>query len=421
MAHPIDPAALCVRRTTCRICQSGDLELVLPLAPTPLASQLMPSLQAPEPPTFPLDVALCRRCGLVQLLDVVDAAYMFGPTHVERTSRDSPVMAAHLDAYAFSIRQMLNHDAFVVEIGSNDGYFLGRCQHYGLRTIGVDPAADTAADASTHGLETWPQPFTNLLAEAIRIAWGRADCIVANNVLANIDDIGDVVEGIRILLKPSGLAVIETGYLGDLVGSMVFDNIYHEHLSYFSVLPLVKLFADHGLEVFDIEHVETKGGSIRVFVQHIHGPRPHTVQSVGFMAREEAQGLLNPETYRAIGCKLQALKTELHDRLADFTQHGRRVIGYGVSDSVITLLAHFDIAKYLECLVDDNPLKHGKWTPGSHRLLIRPPTVLADKWQPVDFCVILPWRFASMISSKHAAYRDGGGRFVIPVPEVRIV
>jgi hypothetical protein len=265
------------------------------------------------------------------------------------------------------------------------------------------------------GARTLVEFFTAQIAHMMRESpsAGPADLIVANNVLANVDDLNDFAEGIRTLLAPGGVFVFETGYLGSLVEHLVFDNIYHEHLSYFSVMPLIHLFAHHGLELFDVEVVNTKGGSLRGFVQHVRGPRPHTTNAVALMAKEEQQGLLNPSTYQCIGAKLTRLRWNVQDMVFALFSAGHSFAGYGASHSVVTLLHYFKISKYLDFVVDDNPAKQGSVIPGSD-LYVRAPSALNE----ADYAVILPWRFSTMIMQKHHEYQ---GRFIVPVPEVRIV
>jgi SAM-dependent methyltransferase len=401
----------CVRRTTCRICGASDLELVLPLTPTPIASSFLPK---PELlPVYPLDVALCRRCGLVQLLDTVDPIALYSQA-TERTARDSPGMREHFQRLADGLERFRptptanGRPPAVVEIGSNDGCLLRALKGRGWRVIGIDPCEAAAPD----GIETIAKMFT---ASVARRFMDRADLIVANNVMANVDDLNDFAEGIKRLLAPDGVFVFETGYLGSLVEHLVFDNIYHEHLSYFSVAPLIHLFAHHGLELFDVEVVNTKGGSLRGFVQHVRGPRPHTTNAVALMAKEEQQELLNPWTYRTMNQRLTRLRHNLGDVLKALDREWQ-LIGYGASHSVVTLLHHLDIARFLEFVVDDNPVKRGLLTPG-HQLEIRAPVALTSH----AYTVILPWRFADQIMAKNQRYMELGGRFLVPVPEVRIV
>lgn len=414
---PMLATDLCHARTTCRLCASADWEPVLSLAPTPSASHFIRDGLITDQPVFPLDVMRCARCHLVQLRHTVDAEYLY--THSwERTSRDSPGMKEHFFRAVHHLRNrgFVRDGAFAVEIGSNDGQLLWVLQTEGCRVLGIDPGLDAASESNEGGISTWPVPFGAEVARRIVDTHGRADLILANNVLANVDDLADVAEGVQALLAPFGVVVFETGYLGDLVGSLVFDNIYHEHLSYFSVRPLVKLFADHGLELFDVEHVPTKGGSLRGFVQHRHGPHTHTDAAIRLMAQEDAQRLDQPATYHAMASHLERLKIELAELLQ---QHaGARIVGYGASLSVITLLAEFDLARHLKYLVDDNPVKHGWLTPGSHLPVYAPERLIDDN---VEIAVILPWRFAGMIMEKNAQFRYRGGRFLIPVPRAWLV
>lgn len=411
-------SSLCVRRSSCRICDSRDLELVLPLAPTPSASDFRTEATKDLPqPYYPLDVLLCRRCGLVQLADTVDPVHLYAQSW-ERTSRDSPGMAEHFQRFAESMRSFKPADGqrgFAVEIGSNDGCLLRALKDEGWMIVGVDACAAAAKEASQAGIPTLHRLFNSAFVTNLCDP-SSADLIIANNVLANIDDLPDVAEGIRALLKPTGVFVFETGSLADLVGSLVFDNIYHEHLSYFSVRPLIKLFADHGLELFHVERVETKGGSLRGFVQHYHGPRAHSTAAVQFLAQEEAQGLDKPATYVAMGEKLARIKGTLGDVLAGLQSEFKAIIGYGASHSVVTLLHQFDLADYLRYVVDDNPIKVNLYTPG-HKLLVMPSLYIAN----AAYAVILPWRFADMILAKNQPYLQAGGRFIVPIPEVRIL
>jgi hypothetical protein len=200
----------------------------------------------------------------------------------------------------------------------------------------------------------------------------------------------------------------------------VFDNIYHEHLSYFSVQPLIHLFAHHGLELFDVEVVNTKGGSLRGFVQHVRGPRPHTTNAVALMAKEEQQELLNPWTYRAMSQQIARIRDTLNQLLPSLAE-AHNIAGYGASHSVVTLMHALYLTRHLNFLVDDNPIKHNTLAPTNLKhLAVRDPAALAVEPR-IDYCVILPWRFADQIIAKNQKYMESGGRFIVPVPEVRIV
>ena len=398
------------RRRDCRLCGSTDLSVVIPLAPTPVADDFIPASRLDRPQeVFPLDAFLCNGCGLVQLLEVVDPSSIY--EEFLYVTKSSPGLVEHFQSYADDVvkRTKLGQGRFVVEIGSNDGTLISFFQRYGLRVLGVDPARAIAVAATAGGTETIPACFTLELA---------ADVVVANNVVANIDDLQEFATAVRELLAPDGVFVVESGYLADLVRNLVFDNIYHEHLCYHSVRPLAAFFTRHGLEMFDVQHVPTKGGSIRVFVQHRGAGRPVTTNVAAMIAAEEAQGLYRPETYQALCRTLDRLRDSLLDVLCGLKSRGRSIAGYGASHSVTTLLHHFGIADQLSFVVDDNPLKHNLYSPGSH-LPVLPSAALLER-RP-DYVVVLPWRFADAITRRNEAFLQAGGRFIVPIPETRIL
>jgi SAM-dependent methyltransferase len=406
------------RRNTCRLCGSGDIEVVIPLTPTPVADDFIPASRLHErQETFPLDVFLCRACGLVQLVDVVDAASIY--VEYLYVTKSSPGLADHFRTYADDVirRLALPPGSLVVEIGSNDGTLLSFFQARDMHVLGVDPARDIARAATAEGIETRPVCFTCDVARELRRERGMADLVVANNVIANIDDLDDFAEGIRQLLSPDGVFVFESGYLANLVQNLVFDNIYHEHLSYHSVRPLASFFARHGMELFDVEHVATKGGSIRGYVQQSGGARRITPAVAAMIEMEQAQGLYRPETYRQLCRRLDRLRNALVDVLGGLQLRGRAIAGYGASHSVTTLVHHFGIGGQLEFVVDDNPRKHHLYSPGYH-LPVLPSAVLHER-RP-DYVVILPWRFAEPIISRNHAFVAAGGRFIVPLPDLRI-
>jgi SAM-dependent methyltransferase len=407
------------RRTDCRLCGSSELDLVMPLTPTPVADDFVPASRLHEPQeAFPLDVFLCRACGLVQLLDVVDASSIY--VEYLYVTKSSPGLTDHYRTYADEVIQRLSlkSGSSVVEVGSNDGTLLAFFKARGMRVIGVDPARDIARAATEQGIETRPVCFSHEVAKDLRRELGGADLLVANNVIANIDDLRELGVGIAHVLSPEGVFVFETGYLGDLVGHLVFDNIYHEHLCYHSVKPLASFFARHGMELFDIQHVGTKGGSIRGFVQRAGGPRAIAPAVAVMIAQEEAGKLYCPETYRALSARLDRLRTVLVDLLAAFRLSDRSIAGYGASHSVTTLVHHFGIAGHLGFVVDDNPRKHHLYSPG-HHLPVLPSSALLER-KP-DYVVILPWRFSEPIINRNHAFLAAGGRFIVPIPDVRIV
>lgn len=407
------------RRRDCRLCGSQDLDIVIPLAPTPVADDFVPASRLDQPQEyFSLDAYLCRGCGLVQLLEVVDPASIYD--EFLYVTRSSPGLVEHFQTYASDViaRTRVDQGKFVVEVGSNDGTLLVFFQKQGFRVLGIDPARSIAEAATAEGIETLPLCFTESLAGQLARERGSADLIAANNVVANIDDLQEFGRSVRTLLAPDGVLVVESGYLADLVRNLVFDNIYHEHLCYHSVKPLASFFQRHGMEVFDVQHVPTKGGSIRLFVQHQGASRAVSPRVAEAIHAEEAQGLYRPETYQALCQTLDRLRHSLRDLLDGLSGLGRSIAGYGASHSVTTLLHHFGIADRLSFVVDDNPLKHNLYSPGSH-LPVLPSAALLER-RP-DYVVVLPWRFAGAIAARSQAFMQGGGRLIVPIPETRIL
>jgi SAM-dependent methyltransferase len=368
--------------------------------------------------TYPLDVFLCLRCGHVQLLDVVDPDVLFGD-YIYLTS-SSPGLVEHFRQYAENVLRLLGdpHAAFVVEVGSNDGTLLRFFKHAGMRVLGVDPAREIAEKASASGLETLPHFFTSALAREVRRQQGAATLVCANNVFAHADDLADIAEGVRHLLAPDGLFVFEVSYLLNMIEGMVFDFIYHEHLCYHSVKPLERFLRSHGLQLIDVERIPTKGGSLRGFAQLLGGPRTPSPSISALMQRETSLGLDRPEIFKAFAARIQDLKCQLSSLLDGMTQRGNTIAGYGASATTTVLTYHFNLGEKLAFLVDDNPSRQGLFSPGYH-IPVLPPEAIYSR---APGCVlILVWRFAEMIMRKHQAYRDRGGRFIIPLPKIEVI
>jgi 2-polyprenyl-3-methyl-5-hydroxy-6-metoxy-1,4-benzoquinol methylase len=343
-----------VRKNKCRLCGGRGMELVLQLTPTPLADSYVTAEKinhAQE--TYPLDVALCRDCGNVQLLDAVSPEILYSNFIYETAT--SPGLVEHFQKAADGILRRLNppKNAFVIDIGSNDGSLLEFFKSKGLNVQGIEPAKEIAKKVNESGITTLPAFFTEVLAQKIKKEYGSAYLITANNTIANIDDLDDMAEGISNLLAPNGVFVFETGYLLDLVQKLIFDNIYHEHLSYFSVKPLQRFFHNNRMELIDVERIPTKGGSLRCFVQHKNAPRKTEPSVHNLIKLEEEFGLHSPKTFKALADKLNNARNELKELLDGLKAKGKKIAGYGASHSVTTLLYHFDIGKMLNFIVDD--------------------------------------------------------------------
>lgn len=411
--------ALCYHRENCRICGRRELELVIPVAATPVGDAYAPPERSAQfDQLFPLDVYLCRSCGLVQLLDVVREDFVYGDYLYETSV--SLGLAEHFQKYADEAIQRLELSGsdLVVDIGSNDGTLLRSFKRAGIRVLGVEPARRLAEKACLSGIDTISAFFTKGLAERIRSEKGEVGLITANNVLANVDQLDEFVQGIKELLHSRGCFVFETGYLLDLVKNLLFDNIYHEHLCYFSVRPLQKLFSRHGLELFHVSRITTKGGSIRGWVQISSGPQKVSDQVQEFIRMEDDARLYDPSTYARLVKRIEGRKEKLHKLLQEECTKGKRTVGYGASVGVTTLLYHFQLADFISFLVDDDPRRHGLVSPGLHIPVWPSSKIYEDQ---IDNVLLLAWRYADTIMKKHAVFTEHGGKFIQLLPNVRFV
>ena len=407
------------RRDNCRLCGGHDLELVLQLAPTPIADDYVSVERVDEvQEAYPLDLYLCHTCGHVQLLDVVDPEALFGE-YVYVTSV-SLGLVEHFRRYADALMRRVNlpQGAFVVEIGSNDGSLLRFFQERGMRVLGIDPAREIARRATESGIETLPTYFTSELAHKIKQKYGPAAIVTANNVFAHADDLADMADGVCELLASDGVFVFEVSYLVDIVQKALFDTIYHEHLCYHSVKPLDSFFSRHGMQLIDVQRIPSKGGSLHATAQLAGGPRPVSPSVAELIALEASLGLDGPAPFKALATQLDGIKTELLNLLRDLKAQGKTIAGYGASATVTTLLHHFDLGGRLLFLVDDNPLKHNLFSPGYH-IPVFPSQAIYER--KAGYVLILAWRYAEPIVKKHQVFLFQGGHFIVPMPSVEVI
>lgn len=404
-------------RTACALCESPSLGAALSLAATPPANEFVPAREAGKPQDrFPLDVLLCGKCGHLQLGCVVDPERLF--RDYVYVSGTSPVFVDHFRGYAEgTIRRFrLGASSFVFEIGSNDGTLLKQYQQLGITNVlGIDPATKIAAAASEAGVPTLEGFFSPASARTIVQEKGRADLIVANNVFAHAEDLRSIAEGVRELLQPHGAFVFEVSYLRDVVDKLLFDTIYHEHLSFHAVRPLTDFFARLGMRLFDVERIGTHGGSIRCYVGR--DDSPHQISSAvgAAIADEERAGLFSPDTYRTFKQRIGARAAQLRQRLDAIPDRRQTVAGFGAPAKLTTLMYEFGIgADDVGFIIDDSPWKQGLFTPGKHI-----PVVSADALatKAPAYCIVFAWNFAEPIIRKHADYRARGGRFIVPLPD----
>ncbi|HBJ82281.1 MAG TPA: hypothetical protein DDZ88_00065 [Verrucomicrobiales bacterium] len=407
------------RRDNCRLCQSKNLKLVLPLKPSALADSYIPADKlSVEQPRYSLDTYLCLDCGHVQILEVVDPRIMF--SHYLYVTSVSLGLLEHFRQYAEEVVGALRPAAgsLAMDIGSNEGALLKNFKSHGLRVLGVDAAQNIAALANAAGIETIADFFNADLARDIKKTHGAASIVTANNVFAHSDVLADMADGIRELLSDDGVFVFEVVYLLDLVQQLTFDTIYHEHLSHHSVKPFQSFFRKHGLELFHVERNRSKGGSIRGFVQLANGPRPVSSSVGELLALEASVGLDKPKIFQDLFARLENLKNDLLNLLRDLKAQGRTIVGYGASASVTTLVHHFEIAEFFDFIVDDDPRRQGLYSPGFH-IPVLSKTALAEK-KP-DYIVVLAWQYAAPIMRNNQGYAEQGGRFIVPLPGLKVI
>ncbi len=404
-------------RRTCRLCGSQALSLALGLQPTPIGDNYLLSEQVGRPEEiFNLDVMACADCGQAQLRDVVspDLLYPDFP-YVTSVSIGLP---EHFRRFAEAVvtRYAIRPGSLVLEIGSNEGPMLRAFKAHGCRVLGVEPAAAIAQAATTSGVPTLARYFDRKLAGEIAEKEGKATVIAANNVLANIDDLDDVLAGVSRLLAPDGILVMETSYWLDVVTKGLIDTIYHEHISYFSVAPLRRFFAKHGLQLIVAERNTNKGGSIRLTAQRIGGKYPLDDSVEKAIALEEELAIFAPTAFAQCRSLLDRLRKEIHEVVDP--QVGTEIAAYGASVGSTTMLYEFHLGSTVGYILDDNPRKQGKFSPGFHLPCVAA-TEVAERNPACT--IMLAWRYVDQIVSRHNYFTPGTGRMLLPLPSVRRV
>ncbi len=403
---------------SCRICKSDNIETILELNDTPLEDQFVDELHKHiEQKTFSLELAICKNCGYTHL------PYIINPevSYVDYLYKSSvtPGLRAHYDKYAKNIvdKYNINKKSLVVDLGSNDGSMLASFKKQDMSVVGVEPASSISDYANQSGIKTINDYFSSKVALEILADYGKASVVTANYMFANIDDIVAFTQLVESLMSDSGIFVVQTGYHPEQYKKKMFDYIYHEHFSYFTVGVLSYLFKKSNLEIIDVQKNKQKGGSVRVVVQKNNGF--HKVNlSVGRMIKDEIEdGFYNIEMYRKFSKSLQEIKIELTRLLQGIKDKGYSIVAFGASHSTTTLIYHFELGSYIDYIVDDNKAKHGLYSPGLHLPVFDTEKMYTDK---PDYALILAWQHSKTILYKHNKFIHNGGKFIIPLPEVEV-
>lgn len=402
----------------CRSCGSSNCTDLFDFGITPLSDNLLTAKELTEEEIkVPLSLMLCEDCTLVQIKEEVKPEILFCQDYPYYSSVSKYLME-HFRNSALDIidRKKLNDKSFVVEAASNDGYMLKNFIEKGINVLGIDPADGPAKVAQENGVNTLNTFFSKELAMKIASEQGKADVFLANNVLAHVANLNGFVAGIRAVLKDDGLAVIESPYLLDLLDHCEFDTIYHQHLCYYSVTALQHLFNRHGLYLNDLKHVPIHGGTIRMFVET---KKNYSDVIVSYMDKEGKLGVEKASFYNEFTGKIDRLKTDLIKMLEDLKSQGKKIVGYGAAAKANTFMSYIGIDnKYLKYIADLSKYKQGLFFSGNHLPIVHPEQLIKD--QP-DYVLILAWNFADEIIKQQDEYRAKGGKFIVPIPELKIV
>lgn len=407
----------------CRFCGASLRHTFADLGATPLSNSYLSveQLERAEP-FYPLHARLCEQCLLVQLPEYESPENIF--QDYAYFSSYSETWVAHARSYCEQMTERfgLNQSSHVVEIASNDGYLLRNFVGRGVPVTGVEPARNVAEAARAAGVPTVTEFFGRRLARQLAEEGKRADLLLGNNVLAHVPDLNDFVAGLKILLKPSGVVTMEFPHLLRLIEGRQFDTIYHEHFSYFSFTTAERVFSAHGLTLFDVEELPTHGGSLRIYARHEEGKEGG--REVGnrveeLRAREQEAGLTRVETYLAFNEAVRETKRALLAFLIDAKRAGKSVAGYGAPAKGNTLLNYCGVrTDFIDYTVDANPHKQNRYLPGTRIPVFHPERLRETR---PDYVLVLPWNLLEEITRQAAYVREWGGRFVVPVPEARIV
>jgi hypothetical protein len=404
----------------CRFCDAPIKHTVVDLGMSPLCESYLSAEQIDQmEPFYPLHVFVCGKCFLVQLKEYVSAEHIF--TDYAYFSSYSDSWLAHAKTYTEKMTERfgLGSKSLVVELASNDGYLLQYFVAKGIPSLGIEPAANVAKVAEEKGVPTLVKFFGVVTASELAAQGKRADLLLGNNVLAQVPDLNDFVGGMKILLGAKGVITMEFPHLMRLMEENQFDTIYHEHFSYFSLYTTEKIFAAHGLTLFDVDEIPTHGGSLRIYARHAEdASKPVSSRILDLRTREEAVGTNQLRSYTSFSEQVKETKRKLLDFLIRAKREGKRIAGYGAPGKGNTLLNYCAIrTDFLDFTVDRSPHKQGRFLPGTHIPIFHPDRIKESK---PDYLFILPWNLKDEIMKQNAFIREWGGRFVVPIPQVKV-
>ena len=407
-------------QVSCRACGKQDLITILSLGKTPLANALLTREQLSETErTYDLDLVFCPSCSLVQITETVPPEKLFREYFYLSSFSETLLRHSEENAHELIKSRNLDSNSLVIEIASNDGYLLQYYKCAGVPVLGIEPARNIAKTAEERGIPTVCEFFDAELAKKLIAEGRRADVVHANNVLAHVPDLNGFVNGVQLLLNDTGVAVVEVPYVKDMIDRQEFDTIYHEHLCYFSLTALDHLFRRHNLFIENVKRLDIHGGTLRIYArkQNINGnERPAAIEG---MLAAEAAWVRSADFYRGFGEKVERLRGELVTMLSELKAEGKRIAVYGASAKGSTLMNYFGLGSpMLDFVVDRSTVKQGHFTPGTHLPIYSPAVLLKEK---PDYVLLLTWNFADEILQQQAEYRKQGGRFIIPIPELKVV
>lgn len=406
--------------TACRVCKKRNLKNFLSLGEMILVNNFLTAYQLSEPEfRFPLSVNFCPNCNMVQLGEIINPEVLY--RNYVYISSYSKMVLDHFQKLASLLVQKfgLTDNSLVVEIGSNDGTLLKFFKDHKVRILGIDPAENLAEIANKNDLETWPDFFNEKTARKIVREKGNAQLLVGNNVFAHIDDLDDLLRALNVALADDGIFIAEFPYLLDLISGNQFDTIYHEHLSYFSVKPLIYLFQRFGLELFDVDRISVHGGSIRIYVGKKGEHKINTNKLEALLSLEKKAHFDKFSTYIQFAKRVKQIKKDLNSLLKKLKKQKKKIIGFGAPAKGNILLNYCKTGgNYLDYITDNISYKQGLYTPGTHLQVFPEIKLYEDK---PDYLLLLPWNCKEEILGKLRSYRKSGGKIIVPIPKVEVV